>query len=324
MSYDRSSWLVKAGRKLQKGSFLLAPLDPLFQIGLPRTSCPAPAIILVAPPRSGSTLLYQTLTTGLDGFYLTNLWNFLYASPAIGAWLSKKLCHRRTSDFTSRHGFVPGGCGEAEGLKFWSYWSGQTQFEAPYNLLPQRARKIARLLEKIGSQRGQPFVAGFLGHAFCMELLRDSFSRPFFVHLTRDLLSNAYSLFRFSPENWSSTRPSGYEQLLHLPRHEQVLEHLFLTHRTILEHKGPDTLTVSYRELCDDPRFLVKKIAQAYKSRYDTSLSLKGMEQLPTNFEHHLISPEKDELSRQLQKTLQEKIDTSSGEQNLFRSIYRP
>ena len=58
-----------------------------------------PLIIIISPPRSGSTLTYQILSRGSKSLYLTNLWNLLYSTPIIGGLLSKR-------DQTKRHNFT--------------------------------------------------------------------------------------------------------------------------------------------------------------------------------------------------------------------------
>ena len=49
-----------------------------------------PFIVIVSPPRSGSTLTYQILSRGTKSLCLTNIWNLLYSIPLIGGLLSKK------------------------------------------------------------------------------------------------------------------------------------------------------------------------------------------------------------------------------------------
>ena len=125
---NRRSLLVNVGRVFQKKF----PFPLLRIVESPLTKClqkkdSAPKLIIIlALPRGGSTLAYQVLLHGLQMQYLSNLGNFLYGIPLIGGWISRTKCRKYKSDFTSDHGFVPGLCGPAEGLKFWSYWLNNT------------------------------------------------------------------------------------------------------------------------------------------------------------------------------------------------------
>ncbi|MGM0520219.1 MAG: hypothetical protein ACQERD_11335, partial [Campylobacterota bacterium] len=119
---SRASAAVKTGRFIQKYYHLFSFLDKIF---IQTKTDSVPVICIVAPPRSGSTLTYQILTQALENFHLTNFSNLLYATPTLGFKLQNKLCQNYLSSFSSSHGFVPGLCGEAEGLKFWQYWLNQ-------------------------------------------------------------------------------------------------------------------------------------------------------------------------------------------------------
>lgn len=151
LKYNRNSIFTKIGRVYQKYSQIFFPIDVLFQF-LIKEKKDFPAIILLAPPRSGSTLAYQVITSGIKNFHLTNIWNLLYTTPTIGGLLSKKICKNYQSNFQSEHGFVPGLCGEAEGLRFWSYWIGQslTENQNSYTQI-QKSRYLYKILKKIRS-----------------------------------------------------------------------------------------------------------------------------------------------------------------------------
>ena len=263
MTYDRSSRIIQLGRICQKYSKYLAFCDYPLRLCLKQTT--TPVIVIVAPPRSGSTVTYQLLTTGIKNFHLTNIWNLLYAIPTLGGPISKKLCRDYQSSFTSQHGFVSGICGEAEVLKFWSYWSGQTLSEES-KIDKSRLRTLARVIQKLGKS-DTAFISGYLGHVFCMNELRDVFQKIVFVHLTRDLLANAYSLFRLSGQSWFSTQPKEYADLQKLPRQQQVVEQLVSIHQRIAEQSSPhDTIKISYHQVCQNPAEIISRIIDFAKA----------------------------------------------------------
>ena len=203
MTYNRSSMLVKLGRGFQNGYKYMSFLDVLAVAPLLfKKSASCPVICIVAPPRSGSTLSYQVITTLIENLHLTNIWNLLYSTPIMACSISNALCKSYNAKFKSDNGFVQGICGESEGMRFWEYWSGQGLIEDPGGIDEKQLQKLYRAMSKISD--GKVFVTGYIGHAFCMNSLRKAFPEIIFVHVTRDLLSNAYSIYERSIKGWFS------------------------------------------------------------------------------------------------------------------------
>lgn len=269
-NYNRDSKIIKLGRVYQKYSQYISFVDYLFRLPLSlssRKNSKIPVIVIIAPPRSGSTLAYQLLTTGIKSFHLTNIWNLLYATPTLGGLISQRLCRGYHSKFKSCNGFVPGICGEAEGLKFWSYWTGQMLEENNSKFNIKKAQKLINAI-KLLNKDDIAFITGYLGHIFCMHELRKIFSNIIFVHITRDLLSNAYSLFNLSKQDWFSLKPKEYIRLQKLPSHHRVISQLISIHKKILNQSNPsDTIKLDYSEICENPIGVIKKIIAFAKNQ---------------------------------------------------------
>ncbi|MFB6258262.1 MAG: sulfotransferase [Flavobacteriales bacterium] len=325
MSHDRTSASVKAGRILQKGVWTLRPLDTLLTPFFPRKGKEDPygLLVLLAPPRSGSTLTYQLLRSGIRGTYLSNLQNLLYANPLLGQFLQGPKCGNSISAFRSSGGFVPGICGESEGLRFWKYWLGQGLEEQDELIPPQRARGLERAVRKINTKRAGPFITGFLGHVFSIDALQQIFPKVRFIHLKRDLLSNAASLYRYAPDRWRSTRPMGYGELLEHTREEQVVEHILRTHRTILRKRkeNPDAFVeVGYEKLCRDPVETLRNIGADLEEK-GIPLALKQLDTLPSHFEERKASPD-DPANKGLREAIEKRVgELNEDEKHFFRSI---
>ena len=249
--------MVKLGRVYQDLSPAWGFID---KIATRQTDHKATVICLLAPPRSGSTLTYQILNAGLENFHLTNIWNLFYATPAIGGMVSERLSKSYQTDYKSQYGFVPGLAGEAEGLKFWSYWTGQGMEEgAPFNV--EKARKLEKVINQLSSQRKGAFVTGFLGHVFCVEELRGTFENIVFIHLQRDLLSNASSLYKGRADIGFSTKPRAIENMS-LNDPSRVAKQLISIHNEIFENSKEDTLQINFSEICQDPSNVLDKIVK--------------------------------------------------------------
>ena len=59
--------------------------------------------------------------------------------------------------------------------------------------------KFGETIQALGGNEDGAFLAGYMGHIFSINALRKVFKRIIFVHLTRDLVSNAVSLEKLLP-----------------------------------------------------------------------------------------------------------------------------
>lgn len=309
---SRGNLLVKIGRVYQRlspfWSFLDYPVEKALNL-FKRSDKSTPVVILLAAPRSGSTLTYQILTSGIKNFHLTNIWNLLFATPVIGGLLAYKLGSNYKTSFSSIKGFVPGLSGEAEGLKFWDYWLGQDLEERKY----LKVGKLKRLIEKIqvlGKFNKSAFITGYLGHVFSAKVLNENIPNVVFVHLYRDFLSNAHSIFKLSTTEWLSTKPAEFtdEYLLKLNRHQAVAKQVISIHKKIVATTNKkNTINISYEELCADPYKQVQKIVN-FAATLGVKLELSENKILPSSFRVSSVSPIASEDTIKINEYLQEEL----------------
>ncbi len=318
-SETRDSAVVRAGRVYQSLSEYTAFIDYFFRVLFycRKSKTEKPFIAIVSPPRSGSTLTYQLLTTGIQNFHLTNLWNLLYATPVFGGMLSNVIVKRHVSSFSSHHGFVPGLNGEAEGLRFWSHWSGQALDENPAGIKFNKLEKLKEIFQYIGSD-DDPFIAGYLGHAFCIEALRTVFKKIIFVYLTRDLLSNAYSIYRFSDKAWPSIRPAEHVNYTGLSRHESAAIQLVLIHKKIIRQiSNDDTLCFDYSDICNNPRGTVARVIE-FAAKKNITLIAKNLEKIPERFTEKKIRHDLDEDSIKVSSVMKNEFEKLESREKQF------
>ena len=311
--------LVKSGRIYQEISPVFSPLDSVCRwFFLPdKKKKQIPLIVILAPPRSGSTLTYQLLTSGIENFHLTNIWNLLYATPFIGASVSEKLIARKSvSTFSSNHGFVPGLTGEAEGLKFWKYWMGQTLEEEQQKIKINKLRKLANIIYRLGYKYDKSFITGYLGHVFSVNELREAFNHVIFIHLTRDLLSNAYSVYQISPKNWFSTKPQGVD--MDIPRNNQIVQQLISIHKNILHYSQDDTCIIKYEDLCADPLKIIDEILDFGTKKQLHFQKSKYVNMIPGHFEFNKTKPAMNEITGGLYEILHNEISKCTENERIF------
>lgn len=208
-----------------------------------------PVVCLLACPRSGSTLTYQILCTGLQSTFVSNLWNLLYATPFIGGKISHRITKDVVSSFKSNYGFVGGIKGEAEGLRFWSYWTGQTLSEEANAWNICKSNSLLRVIERV-VPNGRILVTGYLGHVFCIPQLRKMFPSIVFVYLQRNLVENAISILKEMDGELFSTRPLIPKVTTDI---ERVVHQLLSIHYSIYKNRKEDYVVLRFDKLKNDP-----------------------------------------------------------------------
>ena len=256
MTLNRENLLIKFGRIYQKYSSILTPFDKLIfnSVGLNQSNLKV--LCLLSPPRAGSTITYQILNHYLQSIYLSNLWNLGYSTPFLSGLFTKNSTIVHKSSFRSEKGFVKGLYGEAEGLKFWEYWTGHgLNYNDDWNTT--NAQYLKKVLNKLIPDN-HCFITGFLGHVFCIKELKELFPNIIFIHLKRDLLSNVYSIYKASPKNWISTKVKPDSNLL--TRYDEVVYQVKSIHRIIEESQENNLIEVSYEDFVSEPKKTIYRI----------------------------------------------------------------
>jgi hypothetical protein len=299
LSLDRSSIIVRVGRMLQRlPLFLLRPLEwPVVSMVNLKKKNPS-LIILLALPRSGSTLTYQILSHGLDSVYLSNLGNLLYQLPFFGGLLSKHHCAYSESTFRSSQGFVQGLCGPAEGLRFWQYWYAndidERKIAHKSSLWSARRESYLRKVFACLGSEDRPVVTGYLGHALKWQLLRNTFPEAVFIRLHRDPVHNAFSLLRCrqkSGSNWFSVYPVECEGYAQESIYGQVAAQVYWLNKRLNEVQGDYLMDISYEDLCRNPTETLQSIISFCNSR---GMRLQPRQVLPDSF--HPGQPDEDSM----------------------------
>jgi len=288
----------------------LRPLESLWMRVSNRRDAKPRMVILLALPRSGSTLTYQVLVHGLKPVYLSNIGNLFYQVPLFGGLVSKRRCAGYRSDFRSSQGFVTGACGPAEGLRFWSYWCSQglDELDVPAigeKTLVRREEHLRRVFSCLSS-RSSPYVTGYLGHVLAWERLRSLFPEALFVRLHRDPVSNALSLLRSRPnedDGWFSVRPKECDGLEARDRHFQVAAQVYWLNKRLQGIAKDDVVHLQYEDLCRNPSVELDRVASACNAR---GMTLSPSDDLPASFEYKVADPACDQDAARIRQALDE------------------
>ena len=220
-----------------------------------RTAHRDPLVVIIGPPRSGTTLTYQLIVRHLACSYVSAAHAALHGTP----WLLEPLVRRidpgRAVGFESDHGRTLGIHGPHEASRLWNRLFPD---DRPADLL--RVRNELRLWIELA---GRCLVCKNVMHVLRMRELAAALTEVRFIRVRRDPLAVARSLLRAREsqsggrEGWFSLRPPGWEALQACSPTEQVVGQVMLTELAIDRASssiGQDrVLTVDYACLCTDP-----------------------------------------------------------------------
>lgn len=284
-SYARNAALEDLLRELSE---LLAPAEKL-ALARPRSRA-WPIVLVIGPPRSGTTLAMQWLAASGAFAYPTNLLSRFYAAPAIGARVQELLANPRYAFRDELAGVVrefdfKSDLGKTSGLlaphEFWHFWR---RFLPTVGIEPlgQRMNDVDAAglnaeLAAIAEVFGKPLALKGLMLMYDLPAAASLMPDAVFLHLKRDPLYNAQSLLeareRFfgSRKDWYSARPPEAAELERASPVEQVAGQVVLTQRHIeqgLREIDPRRkLELSYADLCAKPAEAWAALRQCLSAR---------------------------------------------------------
>ena len=219
--------LLKKLRDLDPG--VLSPIEFCFKkVDSDKRLSGAPALILLALPRSGSTFCYQAICHFFDVNYFSNFFYFGMRYPFLFNWLQKKILKEYSSDFKSEYGFVRGLNGPAEANDIWGDWFDQKLIEDIPSPKVDKVALASSFIDGNYESSQKPFVSGWVGHVLYANEMARLFPNAIFVHLHRDNKSIVSSLLNARKNHlndineWFSVRPKECQRTTSLTPEEEV------------------------------------------------------------------------------------------------------
>ncbi|MCW8932673.1 MAG: sulfotransferase [Gammaproteobacteria bacterium] len=237
-----------------------------------------PPIFILGAPRSGSTLLFQLITSAFNVGYLSNLHCRFYCGPAFIEKLNCKFKHKYLSDYSSNHGDTklltePSECGA-----FWyRFFLPAINYTKITNIESKKMDDFRRNIAAISKERKNSIVFKNLYAALRIEPIVDVIPEALFIIINRDETDNAHSILdarmrvNGNYEEWWSLPTQELEQLKCQPAEVQVVKQIRNTYKIIesdltrLNVRKHKILTINYEELCDDVYEQLDKIEVFFK-----------------------------------------------------------
>jgi hypothetical protein len=220
-------------------------------------------VFIIGAPRTGSTILYQTLTNQLDVLYIDNLVCKFHKNLFFGFWLSNKLFKQTAHNcFKSNHG-VTSKCGlhaPSECGRFWYRWLPSDRHFIDYDdITEEMVGQIRDKITAVINYFDKPLVFKNLNAGQRLRLLNRCFPNAKFIFIKRDPLFTAQSILKakreigiLDDEFWS-VMPSNVKELENLDGYEQIISQIYFLENQIVEDSKlfdkKDILMVNYKEL---------------------------------------------------------------------------
>ena len=236
-----------------------------------------PFIFVIGAPRSGTTLLAQTIAHGLDVSYIDNLAARFFMAPLHGMRFSKAVFgkERRTdhrSDYASTQEL-------SDIHEFGYFWRELLQKKGFNDITYCKEREesidwdhVRSVLASMQRECGGPMVFKNIMGGYHMKRLRESLGKVFFVHIVRDEMDSALSIlgarrkYNVDLKTWWSYQPLEYEALKDGDPYEQIAGQVHCLRRfyrrEMEELPEEACLELSYEELCRTPKSTLERIRE--------------------------------------------------------------
>ncbi|MGH1362155.1 MAG: sulfotransferase family protein [Calditrichia bacterium] len=238
-----------------------------------------PPVFILGPPRSGTTILYQSLIHSYQFSYITNLANRFYMCPVFANLLALRFFGRYRSSFDSRYGFEKGLSSPSESGNIWNRWFPQEKRDG-YNytpegfLKPESQKQVVNIMSNLENRDKTPLLIKNGKSGVRLQVLKDIFPKALFIRIHRNPVDIASSILvkrRRSNQDWWSVMPKEIDKIRDRGEFEEVVLQVYYIEKNLdtdlrLFPEG-NTLSLHYRDLCGNPGQQLEKIGQFLQAK---------------------------------------------------------
>jgi len=251
-------------------------------------------IFIIGPPRSGTTLIYQTFARALSLSYICNLSAQFFQCPGLAtqviSYITKIV---PPAVFKSYYGETTGWSSQNQGREIWCRWfPGDQSYVGRGILSSDQIRDLRGTVALIEKAFQMPFINKAQGHCVRMLPITEAFPNAVFIRVRRDFLRTAQSIYFGrkeyfgNAEHWISVRPMRFNDLKNLNAFEQVCKQVLFIEEDINDsiNKISDIrlFEIFYNEFCNNPAKVLREFIKFYFKI--TGIKLKRRATIPTFF----------------------------------------
>jgi hypothetical protein len=285
-------------RRLRKGlvwasDFALGLVEMLILAGVPDKS--VSTIWIVAPPRSGTTLLFQALIRRYDLAYISNFAAMSSRAPVVASWMANRLfkSHERIAKFQSNYGRTADWLGPHEAGSFMYRWfpKGDHVYVPPGSICQEQLKYFKREVIGLSQVFEAPVLFKNVYNSMRIAPIIETFPNSCFLVCRRDPLDTAQSILNGRMKlyddktKWMGVPPKEIDQIKELPYWDQVAEQIYYTYRQIEADErryGSDKFfDVHYEQLCKNPHAVLLQMERFFSVH---NIKLRTVGELPEQF----------------------------------------
>jgi hypothetical protein len=251
---------------------------------------------VVAPPRAGTTVTRQLVAWAIPTSYFSNLtslssFHIGRPLPIITAKLAQRgNKHKHLGQFNSNFGRTEGPYAPAEGELIWAYWF-RNRYDpvGPDELNEEQIQGMRQAVAATENIFDRPFFNKTTVLSLRIRALVKAFPNAIFIHILRDPLDTAQSLYRARTTRyprWLGARPHECQDMSGKSVLEQVCEQVYYIERNIAQERslvGEERfLSVHYEDVCKKPQQELERIA-AFMNAHGAPVEI--IRSAPENFD---------------------------------------
>ena len=232
-----------------------------------------PIVLVVGAPRSGTTLVYQTLARYLDVSCLTNGASMFPRSPIMAARMLDWLPRRESADFQNFYGQTARLHGPNDGFCLWNKWLGDDRYVPRTDLNESEQQTMRQFFFAWSQAFGKPFLNKNNRNTGCLDLLSRTLPTASFVVVRRNPLLVAQSLINARQQvqgdksvGWglhSHSSDIATDPLCYI---DDVCDQILQIDAQLdeqLQHIPVDRIVeVTYESFCEDPATVLRWITE--------------------------------------------------------------
>jgi len=202
------------------------------------------AFIIIGPPRCGSTIISQILSSSLDVSYVNNFIARFWMAPVIGAILWKQFNIKVESSYQSLRGSTHNLGDPNEFNYFWRrFFPLDKTNHYSDNLCKEKFNLLRNEISGLITVFDKPFLFKYVFGSQKIEILSKVITKVKFIVIRREPLYIAQSLLKIRKQvyndinKWWSLKPKEYEIIAKKDPYEQVVAQVFYTYKEIDRQK---------------------------------------------------------------------------------------
>ncbi|HWF64909.1 MAG TPA: sulfotransferase [Rhizomicrobium sp.] len=274
-----------------------------------------PPVFIVGPPRSGTSLLYESLVTRYRFAYFSNLADRFSFMPVPATAIGIFFVRGWRGKFESRYGHIDGWGAPSEAGRIWNRWLPRTRRNCAISVKAEKQLQTA--ISAFSALFDAPFINKNVMLSMHIGMLARIFENPVFIRVTRDPVENVRSILGAQDagigpyENgWWSVRPTLADRFENADRLTKACVQVIGIEADILadckRHALDRLFTVDYHDMCQRPRDLLDELGTFLR---DCKIELRDRLQVPASFSRRskngprlseaVIRAKLDEIARQ-------------------------